>query len=125
MAREKIDKITAASLRARKLGGSLVGDKIAAVTAYDASFARLLDAAQADVLMVGDSLGMVVQGSTNTLAVTLEDIIYHTRAVVRGSSRALVVADLPFMSYQVSAEQALQSAGRLVKEGWAEAVKLE
>lgn len=125
MAREKTDKITAASLRARKLGGSLVKEKIAAVTAYDASFARLLDAAQVDVLMIGDSLGMVVQGSTNTLAVTLEDVIYHTRAVVRGSSRALVVADLPFMSYQVSPEQALESAGRLVKEGGAEAVKLE
>ncbi|MEY4548112.1 MAG: 3-methyl-2-oxobutanoate hydroxymethyltransferase [Pseudomonadota bacterium] len=125
MAREKVDKITAASLRARKLGGSMVGDKIAAITAYDASFARLLDAAQVDVLMIGDSLGMVVQGLPNTLGVTLDDIIYHTRAVARGSSRALIVADLPFMSYQVSPEQALQSAGRLVKEGNAEAVKLE
>jgi 3-methyl-2-oxobutanoate hydroxymethyltransferase len=125
MAREKIDKITAASLRARKLGGSMVGDKIAAITAYDASFARLLDAAQVDVLMIGDSLGMVVQGLPNTLGVTLDDVIYHTRAVARGSSRALVVADLPFMSYQVSPEQALESAGRLVKEGNAEAVKLE
>ncbi|MEY2933813.1 MAG: 3-methyl-2-oxobutanoate hydroxymethyltransferase [Pseudomonadota bacterium] len=125
MAREKVDKITAASLRARKLGGSMVGDKIAAITAYDASFARLLDAAQVDVLMIGDSLGMVVQGLPNTLGVTLDDVIYHTRAVARGSSRALVVADLPFMSYQVSPEQALESAGRLVKEGNAEAVKLE
>ncbi len=125
MARDKVDKITAASLRARKVGGSMAGDKIAAITAYDASFARLLDAAQVDVLMIGDSLGMVVQGLTNTLAVTLEDVIYHTRAVARGSSRALIVADLPFMSYQVSPEQALASAGRLVKEGGAEAVKLE
>src|SRR5688572_7708278 len=116
MAREKADKITAASLRARKLGGTM-GDKIAAITAYDASFARLLDAAQVDVLMIGDSLGMVVQGLPNTLGVSLEDVIYHTRAVARGSSRALIVADLPFMSYQVSAEQALMSAGRLVKEG--------
>jgi 3-methyl-2-oxobutanoate hydroxymethyltransferase len=125
MAKDKLDKITASALRARKLGGSLVGDKIAAITAYDASFARLLDAAQVDVLMVGDSLGMVIQGLPNTLAVTLEDMIYHTRAVVRGSSRALVVTDLPFMSYQVSPERALESAGRIVKEGGAEAVKLE
>ncbi|MEO8178318.1 MAG: 3-methyl-2-oxobutanoate hydroxymethyltransferase [Deltaproteobacteria bacterium] len=125
MARDKVDKITASSLRARKVGGTLAGDKIVAITAYDASFARLLDAAQVDVLMIGDSLGMVVQGLQNTLAVTLEDVIYHTRAVVRGSSRALVVADLPFMSYQVSPEQALESAGRLVKEGGAEVVKLE
>jgi 3-methyl-2-oxobutanoate hydroxymethyltransferase len=125
MARDKVDKITASSLRARKLGGNLAGDKIVAITAYDASFARLLDAAQVDVLMIGDSLGMVVQGLQNTLAVTLEDVIYHTRAVVRGSSRALIVADLPFMSYQVSPEQALESAGRLMKEGGAEAVKLE
>jgi 3-methyl-2-oxobutanoate hydroxymethyltransferase len=125
MAREKADKITAASLRARKLGGNMAGNKIAAITAYDASFARLLDAAQVDVLMIGDSLGMVVQGLPNTLGVTLDDVIYHTRAVVRGSSRALIVADLPFMSYQVSPEQALQSAGRLVKEGGAEAAKLE
>jgi 3-methyl-2-oxobutanoate hydroxymethyltransferase len=125
MARDRVDKITASSLRARKVGGTLAGDKIVAITAYDASFARLLDAAQVDVLMIGDSLGMVVQGLQNTLAVTLEDVIYHTRAVVRGSSRALVVADLPFMSYQVSPEQALESAGRLVKEGGAEVVKLE
>jgi len=125
MAKDKVEKITAASLRARKLGGTLVGEKLVAITAYDASFARLLDAAQVDVLMIGDSLGMVIQGLPNTLAVTLEDVIYHTRAVARGSSRALVVADLPFMSYQVSPEQALESAGRLVKEGGAEAVKLE
>lgn len=142
MAREKQDKITASVLRARKTPGQATGsraapgaerpaafelarDKIVAITAYDASFARLLDAAGVDVLMVGDSLGMVVQGLPNTLGVTLEDIIYHTRAVVRGSTRALVVADLPFMSYQISAEGALASAGRVVKEGGAEAVKLE
>ena len=125
MAKDKVEKITASALRARKLGGNLVGDRLVAITAYDASFARLLDAAQVDVLMIGDSLGMVIQGLPNTLAVTLEDVIYHTRAVARGSSRALVVADLPFMSYQVSPEQALAAAGRLVKEGGAEAVKLE
>jgi 3-methyl-2-oxobutanoate hydroxymethyltransferase len=123
-------KITAASIRARKgepgkgQGGAGV-EKIAVVTAYDAAFARIFDAAGVDVLLVGDSLGMVVQGAPNTLAVTLDEIIYHTRAVARGASRALVVADMPFMSYQVSPEQALASAGRLIKEGNAEAVKLE
>jgi 3-methyl-2-oxobutanoate hydroxymethyltransferase len=85
----------------------------------------LFDDAKVDVLLVGDTLGMVVQGSSNTLAVTVEDIIYHTRAVARGASRALIVADMPFMSYQVSPEQAVASAGRLIKEGHAEAVKLE
>jgi 3-methyl-2-oxobutanoate hydroxymethyltransferase len=122
-----MDKITAASIRARK-SSSKVGeavDKIAVLTAYDATFARLFDDAKVDVLLVGDTLGMVVQGSSNTLAVTVEDIIYHTRAVARGASRALIVADMPFMSYQVSPEQAVASAGRLIKEGHAEAVKLE
>lgn len=135
------DKITAASIRARKLGGSGLGsspgsspgkagsagpaEKIAVVTAYDASFARLFDAAGVDVLLVGDSLGMVVQGSSNTLSVTLDDIIYHSRAVARGTTRSLIVADLPFMSYRISVEQALTSAGRLLQEGNAEAVKLE
>jgi 3-methyl-2-oxobutanoate hydroxymethyltransferase len=114
------DKVTAASFRARK-----GGEKIAVLTAYDATFARVFDEAHVDALLVGDTLGMVVQGLPNTLAVSLEDIIYHTRAVARGSSRALVVADMPFMSYQVSPEQALISAGRLLKEGGAEAVKLE
>jgi 3-methyl-2-oxobutanoate hydroxymethyltransferase len=85
----------------------------------------LFDVAKVDVLLVGDTLGMVVQGAPNTLGVTVDDIIYHTRAVARGASRALIVADMPFMSYQVSAEQALVSAGRLLKEGNAEAVKLE
>jgi 3-methyl-2-oxobutanoate hydroxymethyltransferase len=117
-----VDKITASSIRARK---GQAAEKIAVLTAYDAAFARLFDGAGVDVLLVGDSLGMVVQGSSNTLAVTLDDIIYHTRAVARGASRALIVADLPFMSYQVSAEQALGSAGRVIKEGNAEAVKLE
>jgi 3-methyl-2-oxobutanoate hydroxymethyltransferase len=122
------DKITAASIRARKASGAGLAagaEKIAVLTAYDASFARVFDAAGVDALLVGDTLGMVVQGSSNTLAVTLDDIIYHTRAVARGASRALIVADMPFMSYQVSAEQALVSAGRLIQEGGAEAVKLE
>lgn len=100
-------------------------EKLVMVTAYDATFARLLDQAGVDILLVGDSLGMVVQGQENTLAVTLDQIIYHTQAVRRGAQRAHVVADLPFMTYQVSAEQALASAGRLLQEGGAHAVKVE
>ncbi len=105
------------------------GERIAMVTAYDASFARLCDQAGADVLLVGDSLGMVIQGQDNTLAVTMDEMIYHCRSVVRGveaaSGRAMVVGDLPFMSYQSAEDEALRNAGRLLKEGRAEAVKLE
>jgi 3-methyl-2-oxobutanoate hydroxymethyltransferase len=99
--------------------------KITALTAYDFSFAKLLDQTAIDILLVGDSLGMVSQGHENTLSVTLEDMIYHTRSVKRGAQRALVVADMPFMSYQVSVEQAVTNAGRLIQEGQASAVKLE
>lgn len=114
-------KVTAPQIqRAKQLG-----HKLCVVTAYDATFARLLDEAGVDILLVGDSLGMVVQGQPNTLSVTVEDMIYHTRAVVRGATRAQVVADLPFMSYQVSPERAMLTAARLVQEGGAEAVKLE
>ncbi|MEM1023999.1 MAG: 3-methyl-2-oxobutanoate hydroxymethyltransferase [Myxococcota bacterium] len=98
---------------------------ISMVTAYDATFARLFDQAGIDVLLVGDSLGMVVQGRDGTLEVTLEDVIYHTRAVVRGTTRAHVVADMPFMSYQIDPGEALRNAGRLMKEGHAHSVKLE
>ncbi len=101
------------------------GRRLVMLTAYDATMARLLDAAGVDSLLVGDSLGMVVQGRPDSLAVTLDGMIYHTRLVVRGASRALVVSDMPFMSYQVSPQQALENAGRLVKEGGAHAVKLE
>src|SRR5688572_5851929 len=101
------------------------GRKISMLTAYDYPFARILDEAGVDVLLVGDTLGMVVQGLETTLPVTIEEVIYHTRMVVRGRARALVVADMPFLSYQVSTEEALRNAGRLVKEGGAEAVKLE
>ncbi|MEN9578190.1 MAG: 3-methyl-2-oxobutanoate hydroxymethyltransferase [Pseudomonadota bacterium] len=114
-------KISAPDVRAAKARG----EKLAVLTAYDATFARLLDAAGADVLLVGDSLGMVVQGLPNTLPVTLDDMIYHTRAVARVTRRAHVVTDMPFLSFQVSPEDALRAAGRLVKEGGAEAVKLE
>ncbi len=101
------------------------GRRLTMLTAYDYTMARLLDAAGVDSLLVGDSLGMVVQGMPDSLSVTLDEMIYHTRLVVRGVRRALVVTDLPFMSYQISPQQALQSAGRLIKEGGAHAVKLE
>jgi 3-methyl-2-oxobutanoate hydroxymethyltransferase len=101
------------------------GQRLTLLTAYDYVMARLLDAAGVDGLLVGDSLGMVVQGQPDSLAVTLDEMIYHTRLVVRGAKRALVISDLPFMTYQVSPQQALVSAGRLVKEGGCHAVKLE
>jgi 3-methyl-2-oxobutanoate hydroxymethyltransferase len=101
------------------------GEKITCLTAYDYSFARLLDETGVEMLLVGDSLGCVIQGNHNTLAVTMDEMIYHTRAVVRGRRRALVIGDMPFMSYQASEEQALQNAGRFLKGAGAEAVKLE
>jgi len=101
------------------------GMPITMLTAYDFPFARIFDNAGVDMLLVGDSLGMVVQGADSTLPVTLDEIIYHTRMVVRGRRRAVVVADLPFLTYQVSIEQALGNSGRLIKEGGAEAIKLE
>ncbi len=116
-----VKKVTAPEVRARK--GS--GPALAMVTAYDFTMARLVDEAGVDLILVGDSLGMVVQGLGNTLPVTLDEIAYHTRAVARASARAHVVADLPFLSYQVSPAQAVESAGKLVKEGAAESVKLE
>src|SRR6476659_1680673 len=115
------DKVTTATLRARKGGG----ERIAVLTAYDVVFARLADEAGIDVVLVGDSLGMVVQGERNTLAVTVDDMVYHTRIVPRGIRRAHLVADMPFMSYQASIEDGMRAAGRLMKEGRAEAVKLE
>ena len=101
------------------------GERIAMLTAYDATFARLLDEAGADVLLVGDSLGMVIQGHDTTLPVTLDEIAYHCRAVARGARRAHVVGDMPFMSYQASLEQAMTNAGKLMKEGGCHSVKLE
>lgn len=117
----KNEKVTVPGVRARKRSGP----KIAMLTAYDATMARLLDEGGADILLVGDSLGMVVQGLPNTLPVTLDEICYHGRAVARGTRRAQVVGDMPFMSFQVSAEKALEAAGKLMKEGGVEAVKLE
>lgn len=118
-------KITAASVRARKGAPAAAGGKLAALTAYDVVFARLADASGVDIVLVGDSLGMMVQGHANTLPVTLDEVVYHTKAVVRGVRHAHVVADLPFMSYQVSVEDGMRAAGRLLQEGGAEAVKIE
>ncbi|HUL11766.1 MAG TPA: 3-methyl-2-oxobutanoate hydroxymethyltransferase [Methylococcaceae bacterium] len=100
------------------------GEKIVALTAYDASFARILDEAGVDIVLIGDSLGMVVQGQATTLPVTVDDMIYHTRCVARGAQRALLVADMPFMSY-ASPQWAAENAARLVREGGAQMVKLE
>lgn len=99
-------------------------EKIACLTCYDASFAVLLDAADVDVILVGDSLGMVIQGHDTTVPVTMDDIVYHSRAVARGVHRPFLIADLPFMSYP-SKERALENSVRLMQEGGAEMVKLE
>ncbi len=101
------------------------GEKIAVLTAYDATMARLFDRAGIDVLLVGDSLGNVIMGCDTTLPVTLDVMLHHTLAVSRGASRALVVADMPFLTYQVTVPEAVRNAGRLLQEGGAAAVKLE
>jgi 3-methyl-2-oxobutanoate hydroxymethyltransferase len=101
------------------------GEKISMLTAYDATMAGLLDRAGIDVLLVGDSLGMVILGGDDTLEVTMDDMVRHTRAVRRGAKRALILADMPFMSYQASTSDAVRNAGRLLQEGGAAAVKLE
>lgn len=99
--------------------------KIVMITAYDATMARLVDAAGVDVILVGDSLGMVVQGHDSTLPVTLDHVVYHCANVARGAKRAHLVGDMPFLTYQVTAEDALRAAGRLVQEGSVQSVKLE
>lgn len=101
------------------------GDKITMLTAYDYSTAKIMDEAGIECLLVGDSLGMVMLGYDSTIPVTMADMLHHTKAVARGAKNALVVADMPFMSYQVSAEDAVRNAGRLIQEGGAQAVKLE
>ncbi len=101
------------------------GEKITMVTGYDYPFARLLDQSLIDTILVGDSVGVVVAGYKDTLPVTVDEMIYHGRAVVRGTERALVIIDLPFMSYQISIEDAKSQAGRIMKETGAGAVKLE
>jgi 3-methyl-2-oxobutanoate hydroxymethyltransferase len=114
-------KVTTATLKERKQRG----ERIAALTAYDHLFAALLDRAGVDVILVGDSVATVMQGRDTTVPVTMDQMVYHCELVSRGCERALVVGDLPFMSYQVSVSDALRNAGRLLKEGHVEAVKLE
>jgi len=99
--------------------------KICMITAYDYSMAKLVDAGGVDVVLVGDSVGMVFQGHADTLSVTMDDMIYHSKCVSRGLKNAHLVVDMPFMSYQTSVEDALKNAGRLIKEGSAQSVKLE
>jgi len=116
-----LKKVTIHTLRKMKQAG----ERITMLTAYDASFARLLDHAQIDVLLVGDSLGMVVQGHDTTLPVTLDQMVYHCAAVARGTERAHLVGDLPFGTYQAGTDEAVKNAVRIVAEGHVEAVKLE
>jgi len=120
---QKITRITVPSIRERKAYPNTA--RITALTAYDFTFARLFDQAGIDIMLVGDSVATVVQGEETTLPVTLEQIIYHARCVKRGVERALIVADLPFLSYQASPEQAILSAGQILKESGVSAVKLE
>ncbi len=114
-------KITTASIREKKLKG----EKITVLTAYDCSTAALLDSSDVDIILVGDSLGMVVLGYESTLPVTMEEMLHHTKAVARGAKRSLLIADMPFLSYQVSVEEALTNAGRFLKEAGAQGVKVE
>ena len=118
---EKLRKVTVPEIRDRKSHGP----SIAMVTAYDFTMARLLDEAGVDSVLVGDSLGMVVQGLANTLPVTVDEICYHGRAVARGLQRAHLVGDMPFMSFQASPAQAIENAGKMMKEGAFESVKIE
>ncbi|MBF0257698.1 MAG: 3-methyl-2-oxobutanoate hydroxymethyltransferase [Desulfamplus sp.] len=115
------NRITTTSLYKMKKDGK----KITALTAYDYPFASMVDAAGIDIILVGDSLGMVVQGKENTLPVTMEEILYHTSMVSRACSYSMVVGDMPFMSYHLSLEKAIENAGRFLKEAGASAVKLE
>src|ERR1700722_1320204 len=120
-------KITVPDIQSRKFnsGSPETNKKITCLTAYDYPTARLLDEAGVEILLVGDSLGMVVLGYDSTLPVTLEEILHHTRAVRRGTKRALLVADMPYGSFHVSIDESIRNAMRLVKEGGAEAVKIE
>lgn len=119
----EIDQKKVTTLRLKEM--KRVGRKISCLTAYDALFASIFDESGIDLLLVGDSLGNIVQGHETTLSVSLEDTIYHTKAVVTGAKRPLVIADMPFMTYQVSADEAFRNAGRLMKETGCSGVKLE
>ena len=114
-------KITIPDILRRKAEGK----KITMLTAYDHLFARIVDEAGIDIVLVGDSLGAVVQGHATTIPVTMDEMIYHTRMVSRGVTHALVVGDMPFLSYQISVEEGIRNAGRFLKEGGASAVKVE
>src|SRR5271165_7096000 len=121
-------KITVPDLLQRKswaAGSHFTSQKITCLTAYDYPTARLLDEAGVDVLLVGDSLGMVVLGYDSTLPVTVDEMLHHVRAVRRGTRRALLVADMPYGSFHVSVEESVRNAVRLIKEGGAEGVKIE
>ena len=107
-----MSRLTLSALRKMKSAG----EKIAVLTAYDASFAHVLEQAGVEVILVGDSLGMVIQGQESTVPVTVNDMVYHSRNVVRGSEKAFVIADLPFMSY-ANIDQAISNAARLMAEG--------
>ena len=112
----------------RKTIPQIAGEKerrLVMLTAYDYWTSQLVDRAGADMILVGDSLGMVIQGHPNTLGVSVDDIVYHTRAVIRGRTNALVVGDMPYMSYHISIPETIQHAGRIIREGGADAVKLE
>ncbi|MHA1657693.1 MAG: 3-methyl-2-oxobutanoate hydroxymethyltransferase [Promethearchaeota archaeon] len=101
------------------------GEKIVTITSYDYSFAKIVDKSDIDLILVGDSLSMVMLGYSNTLSVTMDEMIHHTKAVTRGVSNALVVGDMPFLSYKVNIKEAIKNAGRFIQEGGAEAVKVE
>ena len=118
MTRRKVTTTSLAQMCAQQ-------EPIAMATAYDATFAHLLDSSGIDILLVGDSLGMVIQGKDNTLSVSMDHMVYHTACVSRGANHAMVIADLPFLSFQVSTADALRNAGRLIAEGNAHGVKLE
>lgn len=118
MSKNKITTLTLQEMKDKN-------EKITMLTAYDYPLAKLLDESEIDIILVGDSLGMVFSGYENTLPVTMEEMLYHTKAVCRGVTNALVVADMPFMSYQISTEEAVRNAGMFIKEGKAAAVKLE
>ncbi len=120
MANESTKPVTLTTLAKMKAEG----EKIAVMTAYDAGFARLVDESGVEVILVGDSLGMVVQGGDTTLPVTMDEMVYHTRAVSKGRTRALLIGDMPFMSYP-NVDTALANAARLIQQGGAQMVKLE
>ena len=121
MSEIKIQKVTIPSLRAKKAAG----EKITALTAYDYPIARILDQAGIDIILVGDSLGMVVLGYENTIPVTMDEMIHHTKPVVRAARRALVVGDMPYFSFHLSERETIRNASRFLKEAGARAVKIE